>query len=120
MYNHNHHHNVYIKTLIGWVVLLLVFSIQPVFASDHKIVIQNKTEDEIITKTGTYSLADNARVYNQNGKKVKLWHLPTPCTARVSLEPQPGQVPPVVTKIKVVEVLPDPNLRKNRHSGYPE
>jgi hypothetical protein len=119
MYNRNHH-SVYLKALIGWVILLLVFSIQPVLASDQKIVIQNLTEDEIITKTGRYSLSDNARVYNINGKKVKLWHLSAPCVARVSFEPQPGKMPPVVTKISVVEVLPDPNLRKNRHSGHPE
>jgi hypothetical protein len=118
--NNQDHHNVCIKTLIGWVVLLLVFSSQPLLASDHKVVIQNKTEDEIITKTDTYSLADNARVYDQNGKKVELWHLSTPCVARITLEPQPGQVPPVVTNISVIKLLPDLNLREYQNSRHPE
>ncbi len=120
----NKTHNWYVIILLG--MLLLSASAKLAIADQNtdnletKIIIQNVTEDEIITKMGTYALSSNARIYNKLGDSVELQYIETPCVARVTYEPLPGKVLPQVSSISVIEVLPDTDLRKNRISRFPE
>ncbi len=117
-------YNWYVMILLG--MLLFIGGTKSAVADssadnlETKIIIQNVTEDEIITKAGTYTMTPTARIYNQSGKRVALQYIGTPCVARVTYEPQPGKGLPQISELSVIEVLPDRELHRHRISRFPE
>ena len=84
------------------------------------IIIQSLTEDEIITKTGTYAVIPSVRIYNHFGKIMGLQNVTTPCVARITYEASTGNTLPQISEIREIKVLPDMDLRKHRKVIHPE
>lgn len=117
------------KKLFMLIILMLFITFQGVAAQDSKpialssggnVVIDGGTEDEISIKKIMYSVSHDAKIIDHNGRKIELMYLHIPCRAAVTYEPQAGRELPIVTSIKVVEILPDLNLRRNQNSSIPE
>ena len=109
--------------------ILTVLLAQSVIAEDNKptalstssrVEIDGGTEDQITVEDMMYSVTQDAKIYNQSGKKIELMDLQIPCIATVIYEPQAGGAPPLVTGITVIETLPDLSLPENRISEVPE